>query len=429
MATTATSAGGVLPRSSKRATGRDLPADAFHDGQAWIDYSGRPGTVPTLSFSRVVKGRFDRDAVRGKVVVVGAASPTLQDVHATPASADELMSGPEVQANAISTALRGAKLRAVPAWIGLALIVLLGALAPLLRLRLAVLASTAAALLAGAAFAAAAVYAFSSDLIVPVVAPLAALACGIVAMIAASHLAESRERRRIARDNELLEEKVRERTRELRETQLEVVSRLGQAAESRDHDTGEHISRMSRLCEELALAVGMSERDAENLHHASALHDIGKIGIPDAILLKPGPLTPEERAVMQTHTTIGAAILAGSRLPLLQMGERIALTHHERWDGEGYPARLKGEEIPLVGRICAICDVFDALTSKRPYKEPWPTEDALAEIESQAGKQFDAELVDAFLKLFEGRDPRRPAEELSHWTVTAATIAPERDRS
>ena len=171
--------------------------------------------------------------------------------------------------------------------------------------------------------------------------------------------------------NELLERRVRERTEELRETQLEVVRRLALAAESRDGDTGQHIERMSRLCERLALAIGWTPTEAELLRHAAALHDVGKIGIPDRVLLKPGKLDPAERTVMETHAAKGARLLADSRSDLLQLAEVIARTHHERWDGSGYPAGLSGEDIPLAGRICAICDVYDALVSPRPYKDPW----------------------------------------------------------
>ena len=176
---------------------------------------------------------------------------------------------------------------------------------------------------------------------------------------------------------EILEQRVRERTEELRETQLEVVRRLAQAAESRDGDTGAHIERMSLLCARLARAAGWSVEDAERLRHASALHDVGKIGIPDRVLLKPGKLDAEEWKIMQTHAVIGASMLADSRSELLQVAEEIARTHHERWDGTGYPARVRGEDIPLVGRSCSICDVFDALVSPRPYKEAWPVAPSL----------------------------------------------------
>ena len=163
---------------------------------------------------------------------------------------------------------------------------------------------------------------------------------------------------------------MRERTAELHETQLEVVARLGAAAEWRDDDTGEHIERIGpavRAPRRSPRACRPSE--AETLRHAARLHDVGKIGVPDRVLLKPGRLDAEEWAIMKTHAEIGASMLAGSPSPLVQLAEAIARTHHERWDGSGYPAGLRGEEIPLAGRICAICDVFDALLSARPYKD------------------------------------------------------------
>jgi putative two-component system response regulator len=232
-----------------------------------------------------------------------------------------------------------------------------------------------------------------------VVAPRAALVVGGVGTIAWSQLAESRARRAVARDNEVLEARVRERTRELWDTQIEVLQRLGVAVEWRDAETGLHIERIGRFCQRLALEVGMSPPDAELLRHASALHDVGKVGIADEILSKPGPLDADEWATMKTHTSIGGSILSGSHSELVQLSQAIALTHHEHWDGGGYPEGLSGEQIPLAGRICAICDVFDALLSARPYKDPWPVEDALAEIERLRGTQFDPNLVDAFLPI------------------------------
>jgi putative two-component system response regulator len=178
-----------------------------------------------------------------------------------------------------------------------------------------------------------------------------------------------------------------------------VLQRLSRAAEHRDNDTGAHLRRMSHLCGLLARAIGASEREAEELEQASLLHDLGKIGLPDGILHKPGPLTDAERAVMQRHTLIGAELLAGSSSPLLRTAEVVARTHHERWDGTGYPAGLRGEDIPQPGRIAAICDVYDALISERPYKPAWTVEAALAHIGAQRGRHFDPALADAFVAL------------------------------
>lgn len=200
--------------------------------------------------------------------------------------------------------------------------------------------------------------------------------------------------------NEELDAKVRERTRELRESRLDVVRRLGYAAECRDTDTGQHIVRMSRYCACLARAMGMSDEECDLVMATSPLHDVGKIAIADKILLKAGPLTPEEFAVMKTHASIGAEILAGGNSSFLKMAEEIARTHHERWDGKGYPDGLKGDQIPLVGRICAVCDVFDALTSERPYKKAWTVDDALREIRKLGGTYFDPGVVDVFVAIF-----------------------------
>jgi response regulator RpfG family c-di-GMP phosphodiesterase len=234
---------------------------------------------------------------------------------------------------------------------------------------------------------------------VDVAAPLLALLAGAAGAVAWSEMVESRARRRVSRDNELLELRVRERTSELRAAEREIAHRLGVAVEWKDAETGIHIERIGRLCERLALEVGWSAEEADLLRHASGLHDVGKVGIPDHILLKPGKLDPAEWAKMKTHTTIGAQILAGSRSALVQMAETIAASHHERWDGTGYPEGLAGEEIPLAGRICAVCDVFDALLSARPYKEPWPLQAVLDELVRARGTHLDPALVDAFLPI------------------------------
>ena len=194
-----------------------------------------------------------------------------------------------------------------------------------------------------------------------------------------------------------LEQLVQERTEALRRTQLDVVRRLGKAAEFRDQETGNHILRMSHICALLARARGWSESAVELILNASPMHDVGKIGIPDAVLLKPGKLDAAEWAVMQTHCEIGARLLEGEDSELMRMARAIALSHHEKWDGSGYPHGLAGEAIPEVGRIVAIADVFDALTSVRPYKAAWTEEQALDYVQANRGLHFDPGVVDAFL--------------------------------
>jgi len=198
------------------------------------------------------------------------------------------------------------------------------------------------------------------------------------------------------RQAEILEQAVRERTQELRETQSAIIRHLARAGEYRDNDTGDHVERMSLLCHRLALAAGLGAERAEVIRQASQMHDIGKIGIPDHILLKPGKLDPDERRVIETHCTIGAEILRDAPSPLLATAGVIAATHHEKWDGSGYPNRLAGEDIAVEGRITAICDVFDALTMSRPYKRGWSVEEAMAYIRNEAGKHFDPHFVDLF---------------------------------
>jgi putative two-component system response regulator len=213
------------------------------------------------------------------------------------------------------------------------------------------------------------------------------------------HDQEEAHRKTIREYNEKLEERVRVRTQDLEETRLEVIKRLGRAAKYRDNETGQHVQRMSHYSARLAKELGMSDKECELLQLTSPMHDIGKIGIPDGILLKPGPLTDDERKIMETHTTIGGEILGGGKSKLIKMAETIALTHQEKWDGTGYPEGLKGDEIPLVGQITAICDVFDAMTSKRPYKEAYPVEKVVEFISSQSGKHFDAHLVKLFQQI------------------------------
>ncbi len=196
-----------------------------------------------------------------------------------------------------------------------------------------------------------------------------------------------------------LEHLVRARTAEIEETRIEIVRRLGRAAEYRDNETGMHVIRMSKSSRLLALAAGVSPLQAELLLNAAPMHDIGKIGIPDRILTKPGPLDPQEWAMMKTHPTIGAEIIGHHPSELLQMARTVALTHHEKWDGSGYPNGLAGEAIPLEGRIVAICDVFDALMSARPYKAAWPLDRVLEYLRVESGAGFDPDLLACFLEL------------------------------
>ena len=184
---------------------------------------------------------------------------------------------------------------------------------------------------------------------------------------------------------------------ELRQTRLEIIQRLGMAAEYKDNETGLHVIRMSHYARILALAIGYTESQADELFNAAPMHDVGKIGTPDAILQKRGPLTPEEWVVMRNHATIGAEILGDHPPGMLRLARSVALTHHEKWDGSGYPKGLKGDDIPLEGRIIAIADVFDALTSERPYKKAWTVEAAVELLQREAGKHFDPDLVPAFL--------------------------------
>ncbi len=196
----------------------------------------------------------------------------------------------------------------------------------------------------------------------------------------------------------VLEEMVNIRTEELRNTRLQIVQRLGMAAEYRDEETGNHILRMSHISALLAKKIGWNDAECELMLNASPMHDIGKIGIPDAIMLKPGKFEPHEWEIMKTHAVIGGKLLDGDDSDLMRMAKEIALSHHEKWDGSGYPNGLAGEAIPQSGRIAALADVFDALTSERPYKKAWAIEDAVTLIGENRGTHFDPQLVDIFLQ-------------------------------
>jgi len=200
--------------------------------------------------------------------------------------------------------------------------------------------------------------------------------------------------------NKILEQKVRERTQELEELQLDLIHRLSRAAEYRDQLPGRHVIRMSHFCSRLAQEMGLDREQCELIHLASPLHDIGKIGIPDHILIKSEPLSPQEREIMKLHPIIGAEILSGSKSSLLQMAESICRSYHETWEGSGYPSGLQGEEIPLVGRITAICNEFDKLTQVHcDDGSRVSLEEAMHAIEKRSGTEFDPALVKALKRI------------------------------
>jgi len=193
-----------------------------------------------------------------------------------------------------------------------------------------------------------------------------------------------------------LERMVAQRTAELVATRQQIIRRLGRAAEYKDHEGGNHVVRMAHVCRLIGIEAGLGPASLQLLFQTAAMHDVGKLGVPDHILLKPGPLTDEEWAVVRQHPQIGAEIIGQHDNDLLAAARTIALSHHERWDGTGYPLGLQGEQIPLFGRIVAIADVFDALMSKRPYKAPYPLAQTLEIMAGERGRHFDPRLLDAF---------------------------------
>lgn len=223
------------------------------------------------------------------------------------------------------------------------------------------------------------------------------------------------------RDKELLAQQVEEKTAQLRgaferlkNSSRETIVLLSRAAEYRDDDTGEHVRRMAHVAAAVARRMGFDDEACDTLLDAAPMHDVGKIGIPDRILLKPGKLSADEWVIMRQHTLFGARILEGSDADVISLGEVIARTHHERWNGSGYPHGLKGEAIPIEGRITAIADVYDALTSERPYKKAFSIERSLEIIREERGQHFDPDVVDAFLEIHD---------------EVIATIAQFRDKS
>ena len=197
---------------------------------------------------------------------------------------------------------------------------------------------------------------------------------------------------------DLLESEIHKRTKEILETQFEIVQRLAVAGELRDNETGAHVKRMSHICSLLAMKRGLGSEFSELMLYASTMHDVGKIGIPDSILLKSKKLSPEEWQVMQQHPKIGARIIGNHESKLISLAREIALYHHEKWDGSGYPHGFSGNEIPVSARIAAISDVFDALSSNRPYKQAWPAEKVVETIKAESGSHFEPAMVDIFLE-------------------------------
>lgn len=212
---------------------------------------------------------------------------------------------------------------------------------------------------------------------------------------------------RLAERNSHLEEDASHQRAVLETTRIEVLDRLARAVDLRDNETFAHTQRVGEMAADLAGILGLPADERELLRRAAPLHDIGKIGITDAVLLKPGRLTDEEFAHVRTHTTIGSDLLSGSDIPVVRAAQAVALAHHEKWDGTGYPNGLAGEAIPLHARIVAVADVFDALSHERPYKEAWPFDQVIAELTAQRGRHFDPGVVDALLLLVN--------EPGSHW--------------
>jgi putative two-component system response regulator len=208
--------------------------------------------------------------------------------------------------------------------------------------------------------------------------------------------------------------------RDLDEAQTEVILRLSQAAEYRDEGTGQHTQRVGRLSALIARSLGMDDEQVELIRRAAPLHDIGKIAIPDHILRKPGRLTHDEFEQMKEHATIGARLLNGSRLPLLQTAHEIALYHHERWDGTGYPQGIKGTAIPITARIVAVADAFDALTHERSYKRAWSVEDSITELHGCSGTRYDPQVIEALTKVMRQEGLLRPEA-----TVSLSVVYPE----
>jgi methanogenic corrinoid protein MtbC1 len=255
--------------------------------------------------------------------------------------------------------------------------------------------------------------------------PVLGVVCLVVLAVAATGLGwRFGESRRTALEQEIdgRSNELKRALSELEIAQAETVRRLSMAVEFRDEDTGAHIERIGRLSSLLAEQIGMEPDFCERLSHAAPLHDVGKVAIPDAILLKPGPLTAEERAIVETHAEEGHRLLRGSSSSILELATTIALSHQEKWDGSGYPRGLIGEAIPIEGRIVAIADVFDALTSDRVYRKAFPVEEAVQMMREQRGLHFDPVLLDAFMEVLEKSGPDAREQQIDPTELAEATL-------
>jgi len=234
--------------------------------------------------------------------------------------------------------------------------------------------------------------------------------------------------RKLLSDHKKAHEKLQTTHNALHESYLDTIHRLVLAAEYKDEDTGDHIVRMSKYCALITEKLGLPDDQVKIILSATPMHDIGKVGIPDKIIMKPGKLTHKEFEIIKTHTIIGAKILEGSKSEILRIGQKIAISHHEKWDGTGYPYGIAGTQIPFVGRIVALADTFDALTSKRPYKTPYPIEIAIKIILKDRERSFDPEIVDVFMRNINGFEKIQTQTGKIEKTGTGAFKLSERDR-
>ena len=388
-----------------RRTGHPTKPSSFEKDGAWIDFHGPPGTIDTVSFSDLINGHVDPARVRGRIVVVGAASPTLQDVHPTPTS-DTPMSGPEIEANAIDTVMRGMPLHGTPRWAGLLIVLALGFLPALVSLRLRPLVAVAVVPAIAFVFLFIAQRAFDHGRILPVAMPLFALALGMVT----THRRGLRDRAPPALPRDAAQRRAR-RGRARAHGRAARDAARGHPPPGAGHRVarpGDGPAPRAHQPDVRAPRVGVGD-DPDRGRDAAQREPAARRGQDRRP--RRDPAAARRALAARTASSCAAtrpsapSCCPGSSSDVMRMAEEIARTHHERWDGQGYPAGLAGEAIPLVGRICAVCDVFDALLSDRPYKEPWPVPEALDVLRNESAKHFDPAVVDAFLRIVDDLEP------------------------